>query len=153
MAGIDSLDKHVQQISFRQCVTFCEHRQLKGWQPHVQLTVAKSSISTNESLVCSSHIAQLRAQSLHCKKSWTPQLNDQTLCFCARDCFFFELQWRDGHDAVASGRGWMLWTPKRNGRNRFLRETLGSPWNAYALCLDDALEIGKGWVQAAVKGA
>ena len=30
---------------------------------------------------------------------------------------------------------------------------LGSPWNAYALCLDDALEIGKGWVQAAVKGA
>ena len=42
---------------------------------------------------------------------------------------------------------------KRNGRNRFLRETLGSPWNAYALCLDDALEIGKGWVQAAIKGA
>ena len=30
---------------------------------------------------------------------------------------------------------------------------LGSPWNAYALCLDDALEIGKGWVLAAVKGA
>ena len=30
---------------------------------------------------------------------------------------------------------------------------LGSPWNAYALCLDDAVEIGKGWVQAAVKGA
>ena len=30
---------------------------------------------------------------------------------------------------------------------------LGSPWNAYALCLDDALEIGKGWVQPAVKGA
>ena len=34
-----------------------------------------------------------------------------------------------------------------------LRHILGSPWNAYALCLDDALEIGKGWVQAAVKGA
>ena len=45
-AGIDSLDKHVEQISFRQCVTFCEHRQLKGWQPRVQPTVAKSSIST-----------------------------------------------------------------------------------------------------------
>ena len=30
---------------------------------------------------------------------------------------------------------------------------LGSPWNAYALCLDDALDIGKGWVHAAVKGA
>ena len=57
IAGKDSFNKHVQQISFRQCVTFCEHRQLKGWQPHVQLTVAKSSISTNESLVCSSHKA------------------------------------------------------------------------------------------------
>ena len=32
-------------------------------------------------------------------------------------------------------------------------DNLGSPWNAYALCIDDALEIGKGWVQAAVKGA
>ena len=30
---------------------------------------------------------------------------------------------------------------------------LGSPWNAYALCVDDAWEIGKGWVQVAVKGA
>ena len=41
--GMDSLNKHVQQISFRQCVTVCEHRQLKGWQPHIQLT--RSSIS------------------------------------------------------------------------------------------------------------
>ena len=32
---MDSRNKHVEQISFRQCVTFCEHRQLKGWQPHV----------------------------------------------------------------------------------------------------------------------
>ena len=40
-------NKHVQHISFRLCITFCEHRQLKGWQPHVQLTVAKSSISTS----------------------------------------------------------------------------------------------------------
>ena len=47
----------------------------------------------------------------------------------------------------------MLGIPNRNGRNGFLRETLGSPWNAYALCLDDALGIGKGWVHAAVKGA
>ena len=29
------------------CVTFSEHRQLKGWQPHLQPTVAKSSISTS----------------------------------------------------------------------------------------------------------
>ena len=46
MAGMDSLKKHVEQTSFRQCVTFWEHRQLKGWQPHFQPTIAKSSIST-----------------------------------------------------------------------------------------------------------
>ena len=40
--GMDSLDKHVEQISFRQCVTFWEHQQLKGWQPHFQPTIAKS---------------------------------------------------------------------------------------------------------------
>ena len=39
-------DKHVEQISFRQCLTFCEHGQLKGWQQHFQLTEAKNSIST-----------------------------------------------------------------------------------------------------------
>ena len=47
MAGMDSLNEHVEQISFRQCGTFCEHRQLKGWQPHFQPTVAKSSIWTS----------------------------------------------------------------------------------------------------------
>ena len=36
--GMDSLDKHVEQISFRQCITF--------WQHHFQRTVAKSSITT-----------------------------------------------------------------------------------------------------------
>ena len=44
--GMDSLDKHVEQISFRHCVTFCGHGQLKGWQPHFQSTGAKSSSST-----------------------------------------------------------------------------------------------------------
>ena len=44
-SGNGFLKKHVEHISFRQCVTFCEHRQLKGWQPHFQLTVAKNSIS------------------------------------------------------------------------------------------------------------
>ena len=39
--GFPTQNKHVQQISFRQCVTFCEHRQLKGWQPHFQPTEAK----------------------------------------------------------------------------------------------------------------
>ena len=43
---MDSLKKHVERTSFRQCVTFWEHRQLKGWQPHFQPTIAKSPIST-----------------------------------------------------------------------------------------------------------
>ena len=43
---MDALNKYVEQISFRQCVTFSEHRQLKGWQPHFQPSVAKNSIST-----------------------------------------------------------------------------------------------------------
>ena len=46
LISMDSRDKHVDQISFRQCITFCEHLELKGRQPHFQLTVAKSSIST-----------------------------------------------------------------------------------------------------------
>ena len=45
ITGMDSLNKHVEQVSFRQFVTFCVHLQLKGWQPHFQPTVAKSSIS------------------------------------------------------------------------------------------------------------
>ena len=40
--GMHSLDKHVEQVSFQQFVTFREHGQLKGWQP-----VAKGSISTH----------------------------------------------------------------------------------------------------------
>ena len=31
IVGKDSLNKHVALISFRQCITFCEHWQLKGW--------------------------------------------------------------------------------------------------------------------------
>ena len=39
---------------------------------------------------------QLRAQSQYCKKSWTPQLRDQTLCFSAWDrCF-----------SAAATKGW-----------------------------------------------
>ena len=46
LARMHSLNKHVEQVSFRQCVTFCKHRQLKGWQPHFQPTEAKSWICT-----------------------------------------------------------------------------------------------------------
>ena len=40
--GMDSLDKDVAETSFQQSVTFSEHGQLKGWQPHFQPTEAKS---------------------------------------------------------------------------------------------------------------
>ena len=39
---MDSLNKHVEKNSFRQRITFCEHRHLKGWQPRFQPTVAKA---------------------------------------------------------------------------------------------------------------
>ena len=38
--------KQVCRTNLLSAVEFCEHRQLKGWQPHFQPTVAKSSIST-----------------------------------------------------------------------------------------------------------
>ena len=49
--GMDSLDKHVKQISFRKCITFREHGQLKGWQPHFQPTDAKVSILSISTIV------------------------------------------------------------------------------------------------------
>ena len=47
LAEMDSLNKHVKQISFGQWVTCCEHGQMKRWQTHFQPTVAKRSISTS----------------------------------------------------------------------------------------------------------
>ena len=62
--GMDSLDKHVEQSSLRQGVLFSEHGQLKGRRPHFQPTVAKRLNLHKCSLVCSSHIAEVRASSL-----------------------------------------------------------------------------------------
>ena len=136
---MDSLNKHVQQISFRQYVTFCVHLQLKGWQPHFQPTVEKKLNLNNCSLVCSSHIAQLRARSLRCNKSWRPQLRDKTLCFSACDRSFSYscnegmgmMQPQRRADEVscgpqepqASGMEWLSGIPKRNGGNGFLKQT------------------------------
>ena len=78
MTEMNSRNKHVLQISFQQCITFCEHPQLNCWQPRFQTTVAKS-------LDCRSHP---EAQSVHCHTSWRRQLDDQPLCFCAWDKFF-----------------------------------------------------------------
>ena len=74
--GMESLDKHVEKISFRQCGsgTFCEHGQLKGWKPHFQPTVAKSSISTH----CNSMANGKNHVPIFRNKPWRPQLRDQT---------------------------------------------------------------------------
>ena len=73
--GMDSLDKHVWKISFRQCVTLCEHGQLKGWRkPHFQLAVAKSWISTH----CNSMANLKNRLPIFRNKPWRPQLRDQT---------------------------------------------------------------------------
>ena len=66
-------------------------------------------------MICSSLIAQLRAQSMSCNpnlghnpcivrnKSWRPQLRDQTLCFSAWDWFFSEV--------ATKGRAWFMMQP------------------------------------------
>ena len=124
MAGIDSLDKHVEQISFRNWVSFRELRQLKGWQPRFQTTEAKS-------LVCSSHIWELISalqQILETTTAWP-----NALLLCMRQVLFFE--------AVTKGWAWcnhnaelvertvavrnlllVLGNPKRNGGNRCLKQ-------------------------------
>ena len=59
---------------------FWEHRQLKTWQPHVQLTVAKISISTIVLFLQQSH-STTESTITVLYKSRRPQLCDQTLCF------------------------------------------------------------------------
>ena len=46
IAGMDSWNKHVEQISLRPSSHLSEHGQLKGWPPRFEPTVAKNSIST-----------------------------------------------------------------------------------------------------------
>ena len=73
--GMDSLDKRVWKISFRQCITLCEHGQLKGWRkPHFQVAVAKSWISTH----CNSMANVKKSLPIFRNKPWRPQLRDQT---------------------------------------------------------------------------
>ena len=79
MAGMDSLDKHVEQISFPQCIICCEHGELKCWQPHFQPTKAKSWILTIlHSLAAVAYIRQPRSQSISC----SPNLGYHTSIFC-----------------------------------------------------------------------
>ena len=69
-AGVDVLNKHVEQFFFRQCVTFCEHGQLKELllkaQSRQPLFDLQQSDSTTESTIIRN-------------KSWRPQLRDRQL--------------------------------------------------------------------------
>ena len=111
LQGMDSWNKHVEQTSFRQCVTFCEKGQLKGWQPHFQPTVAKSWISTIfHWLAAVASIRPPRSQWISCN----PKLGYHNTIFCKR-----ELCCRS-QGPQASGRKWRLRFHKRHG---FLRQT------------------------------
>ena len=83
IAGMDSLNKHVQQISFRQCVTFCEHRQLKGWQPHFQRREAATIFHWLAAVAYIVYICikQPRSQSISC----SPNLEYPNSIFCKHD--------------------------------------------------------------------
>ena len=73
-----------------------------------------------------SHSTTLKAQSLHCSKSWRPQLRDQTLCFSAWDWLFLQLQRRDGHDATIM-RSWACCSSQEEPPgNGFLKRTCGT---------------------------
>ena len=76
------LNLHKEQISFRQCITFCQHGSWKAGSPAsnpLLLNVAKSSI-----------LAMVLPKSLY----WTSQILDQTtpwpnpLLLCIRQVFF-----------------------------------------------------------------
>ena len=132
MVGKDSLNKHVEQISFRQCVTFCEHRKMKGWQLHFQPTEAKS-------LVCGSHtgaqsVYGISKQILHATTPWpNPLLLCMRLvffCSCKEGMGMIRPYCRAGgafrsQEAQASGmsREWMLLIPRKNGGKGFLKQT------------------------------
>ena len=147
IAGMDSLDKPVEQISFRKRVTFCEHGQLKGWQPHFQPTAVKSSISTSVHVFAAvtSHnwednqypviqildtITVLHVTNLGDHNSVTKpsaSLHETGYsCSCNKGMSMMQAQCRAGgaycgsQEPQASGREWMLGIPKRNGRNGFL---------------------------------
>ena len=82
MSGMDSWNKHVEQISFRQCVTFSEYGQLKGWQPHFQPAVAKSKISTH----CNSRHGKRKKNTFQFSITTLEDHNtDQTFCFSEWD--------------------------------------------------------------------
>ena len=97
------------EISFRQCVTLCEHGQLKGWQPYFQPTVAKSSISTH----CNSMANGKKHVPIFRNTPWRPQLRDQTYA-SLHETQIRSLRQRDGifckHNASIMQSWWSVLT-------------------------------------------
>ena len=106
---MDSLDKHVEKISFRHCVAFCEHGQLKGWQPRFQPTVAQSPhIAIVDMANGKKHIPIFR------NKLWRPQLRDKTYA-ALHETQIQNLQQRHGifckHNASIMQSWWSVLPP------------------------------------------
>ena len=134
MAGMDFWNKHVQHISFRLCITFCEHRH---WQPHFQPTVAKSSISTSVHWFAA--VTQNDWEHNHCivtnlgdhnsvtkppaslhKTSVSSAAATKGWAWCKHDLMQRWRKVRSSQEAQASGGEWRLRFYKRHG---FLEQT------------------------------
>ena len=130
--GMDSLDKHVEQISFGQWVTFFEHGSWKAGSPTWNPLRLKSQSRQVFVGFQQSHTTIVTI--LDTTTAWPNPLLLMT------HVFFLQMQRRDGHDATimqswwsvlyrgsrepqASGKEGMFGIPKRNGGNGFLRQT------------------------------
>ena len=87
------------------CVTFCEHGQLKGWQPHFQPAVAKSSISTSVRWFVA--VSYHNWEHKHCIVTNLGDHNSLTKPSASLHetgffYLFLQLQRRDGHDATTT---------------------------------------------------
>ena len=113
MVGMDSLNKHFEQISFRQYLTFGVNRKLKGWQPHFQPTVAKSSISTLVHWFAA--VTQHDWEHNHCIVTNLGDHNSATKPSASlrETGLFLQLQRRDGHDAATTHSWWSVLRPSR----------------------------------------
>ena len=138
------MNKHVQHISFRQCITFCEHRQLKGWPARFQPTEASSSVYSSHmktQSVCCNSVTRPSA-SLHMTDFFCSCNEGMGIMqpFCRADGVF-----RSPEDqASGTSREWMLGIPRKNGGNGFLKETCPSNlvWQRVTFCKHAQM---KGW--------
>ena len=138
--GMDSLDKHVKQISFRQCIAFREHGQLKGCQPHFQPTDAKIVIGLQQSdITCHNRehnqypvtqtldtITVLYVTNLGEHNSLTKpsaSLHETGACFCSCNEGMGMMQAYPSQEPQSSGWEWMLGNSKTEWWEWILKQT------------------------------